>query len=304
MLREAMMKQKVLRVIKVLVLLFIVVFILRLIYEFAFNAGAGDSMPAFGAQFEQQTNGNDRNSFQQTRTLNIASYKMSKSVMVNEIPVRTALDQKYEKIAHIQSRSREFGADEKRLRSLVEKEKGIIQSESNSGLPGSRSLYLTIGIPPLRFMPVVEQIKQIGTLQSIRILQTDKTTEYRNLLAKKASLEKAKAGLTALKNRSGSIEDLSNLETKILEIEESLQGMGVQLGVYNEENEFCTAELSLTEVRVSQTSFQLILDKIMCALVWTAMFYACVLGILILILIAALLLLWVIEKAKHISVTP
>ncbi|MBU4268760.1 MAG: DUF4349 domain-containing protein [Acidobacteria bacterium] len=293
------MKQKVLRVIRVFTLLFFIVFGLRLIYEFAFNHS--DVMPALVSQFEQQVSSNDS---QQSRTLNIASYKMSKNVIIKEGPVRTALDQKYEKIAHIQSRSREFAADEKRLRSLVQKEKGIIQSESNSGLPGYRSLYLTIGVPPQRFMPAVEQIKQIGTLQSIRITQTDKTTEYKNLLAKKASLEKAQTGLTALKNRNGSIDDLTKLETKILEIEASLQGMGVQLGVYNEENEFCTAQLSLAEIGLSKSSFLTILNRIMSALAWTAMFYACVMGILILVLIASLLLLWVIEKAKRLSVTP
>lgn len=63
------------------------------------------------------------------------------------------------------------------------------------------------------------------------ITKVDKTNEYRQLNAKKASLEKTLASLNDLKNKGGAISDFVSLHEKILEIETQIQELGVDLAI-------------------------------------------------------------------------
>jgi hypothetical protein len=60
-------------------------------------------------------------------------------------------------------------------------------------------------------------------------------------------LKKTLSSLTELKARTGQISDFVTLHDEILEIEERLQKLGVDLGNFDSENEFCTVKLSLYE---------------------------------------------------------
>src|SRR4029077_2293845 len=95
--------------------------------------------------------------------------------------------------------------------------------------------------------------------------------EYRQLNAKKASLEKTLASLEELKSKGGQIADYISLHDKILEIETNLQELGVELGNFNSENEFCTVRFSLyegaTERKIS------LLKRSKTALEWTIKYY-------------------------------
>jgi uncharacterized protein YfcZ (UPF0381/DUF406 family) len=84
-------------------------------------------------------------------------------------------------------------------------------------------------------------------IRSTEITKIDKTNEYRQLNAKKASLEKTLASLQELKSKTGVIDDFISLNYKILEIETQMQELGVELGNFDAENEFCTIKFSLYE---------------------------------------------------------
>lgn len=189
----------------------------------------------------------------------------------------TATDQKYEKIASLNSLTRHFDQDETRVRTLVKDQRGLIQFEQRFGLAGNRRLNLVIGVPPEQFDTAIEKIQVIGTITSIRIDKTDKTNEYKSLNAKKTSLEKTIQGLTALKGRSGQIDQLINLESKILEIENEIQSLGVTLGEFDEENEFCTIRFSLLEETARVSSISLT-HRLKVALYWTVQYYAILLA--------------------------
>src|SRR5260370_606896 len=94
---------------------------------------------------------------------------------------------------------------------------------------------------------MVGELRKIGELSSINIDKVDKTNEFKELKAKRASLEKTRDALVSLKNKPGRIEEFTALENRILEIEEQIQSTGVSLGDYVQENEFCTVKLSLEE---------------------------------------------------------
>ncbi len=114
-----------------------------------------------------------------------------------------ASSQKYEKTATVKSKSSEFETDENHIKSTTRNFEGVIQYEQNTGNKGSRELHLLIGINPEKFDSFYLKVQGIGIIKSTEITKIDKTNEYRQLNAKKASLEKTLASLNDLKSRAG-----------------------------------------------------------------------------------------------------
>jgi hypothetical protein len=171
----------------------------------------------------------------------------SERILVPQGPAQQVLEQKYEQVADIRSRSPDFEADVKKLRSIAAAAQAVVQRENANGLPGSRSLSLSLGVVPAAFDSTVESLRAVGKLLSITSSKTDRTAEFKALEAKRLSLEKTRDGLKALRRAGASLSDLVALETKILEIEGQIQELGVSLGDFSESNSFCTIDIGLEE---------------------------------------------------------
>ena len=157
------------------------------------------------------------------------------------------------------------------MRDQIKKFNAIIQYEESSGQKGSRELQLLVGIPPEKFDTFYVDLLAIGIVKSKEIIKIDKTNEFKNLNAKRASLESIRTSLLELRRQSGKIEEFVNLQNRILEIEQELQSLGVMLGDFDEENEFCTVRFSLLEGRGEiQIS---ILHRIKTAFEWAIQYY-------------------------------
>ena len=157
--------------------------------------------------------------------------------------------EKYEKIATLSQSSSDFENDERMIRSYVEKNDGVIQFESASGLPGNRVLGLGIGVPPQKFDSFIDEIKKIGTLRQIAIVKNDKTSEYQKLAAQKEALEKYRDAITSLRTMDARVEERLKLEERYIDIERQLQEFAVSLGDFNTQNELYTVKLSLNETK-------------------------------------------------------
>jgi hypothetical protein len=180
-------------------------------------------------------------------------------------------NQKYEKTASIKSKSSKFEDDKAKTERVTKDFKAVIQYEKNEGKKGNREIHLLIGVNPILFDSFYLEIQKIGTLNATEITKIDKTNEYRQLNAKKVSLEKTLASLIELKSRGGAITDYVALHDKILEIEDKMQGLGVELGNFDTENEFCSIRFSLYE-GASEKQISLIY-RIKIALEWTIKYY-------------------------------
>ena len=207
--------------------------------------------------------------------------------------------QKYEKTATLNARTDAFEADESEIRQTANAFHAIIQYEQKSGNSGHRNLHLMIGVKPELFDSFYVVAQRIGYLYVNSITKVDKTTEFRELNAQKASLVKALANLTDLKNRAGSITDLVGLHDKILDIERQMQELGVELGNFSSENEFCTVRFSLYENPAARTIS--LAKRLIDALLWTLQYYLMLLLGLVLMLAAAWLILVVARKAGELG---
>ncbi len=280
------MKEKIKKGIIIFLIIFAVVFIIRFIFLLGSES---DSNYDYTMGISSYSKGKV-----EYRIQNIASSKIQMNAPKGSQRSYT-VEQKYEKIAEIKARTHDFENDLKNVKTIIKEQEAIIQLENNSGIKGNRALYLAIGVHPDKFEIFVDKIKKIGKIKQIRISKTDKTSEFKELNAKKESLEKVQASLKKLKNRAGKIEELIKLEDRILEIEEKLQALGLQLGDFDEENEFCTVELTLTE---GSNLLKAAFSKLFLAFTWTLkaslLFLVCILfaGL------ATLIILIVVEKLK------
>jgi uncharacterized protein YfcZ (UPF0381/DUF406 family) len=160
--------------------------------------------------------------------------------------------QKYEKIATVGQSTSSFDADRTKADALIAASGGLTQYELQQGLPGARILYLTIGVPPGKFDSVIEDVRKIGKNTHLVIVKTDKTNEYRQLRARRETLEKTRKALTEMAGSGGSIDERLKVQAQLTEVEDKLQGLGVSLGDFNAENEFCTVKLTLSEIAAAR----------------------------------------------------
>ncbi len=185
------------------------------------------------------------------------------------------------------------------MREAIKQHAAVVQYEQNSGLAGHRVLQLGIGVDPAKFDAMVKRVRDIGKLQSIRIHKVDKTNDYRQLQAKRRSLVKARDGLVGLKDKGGQINELVALQSKILETEQQIQQLGVQLGEFDAENEFCTVKVSLNEQRAAVTAIPFV-HRLKVAFEWTVKYYLGLLGLFFIGGLGLLVALVVIDKIKAI----
>ncbi len=239
---------------------------------------------------------------------NFASYEVKKTstTSINQSP-QSASEQKYEKVAALTSYSDDFEKDAVNLRKNISNYQAVIQYEKNSGLKPNRSLYLQIGVYPQLFDKFLDDVRKIGHLSSIQIDKTDQTSEFKKLTAKKTSLENTRRSLLSLKNRGGSIEELMKLEEKLQSIEQEIQDLGVDLGDFSAENEFCTVRITLSEQRlVLKNPVKIVVS----AFKWSLSVLLALAGILLLVSLTGLavgallvrlkwLPAWMIEKIKE-----
>lgn len=279
-------KKNVVKLILWLSLGFVVLFVFRFIYGFTITINE----PEMNGQIFSDLSVYSRN---------IASKKYEKRTS-SIAPSVIKADQKYEKVAKIASMTSGFDQDEKSARSSIQSFEALIQFEQKSGNDGNRKLNLIIGVPPNNFDSLYVQMIKIGRVQAKQITKKDKTNEYKELNAKKNSLEKIRSSLLELKSKGGKIEEYMQLENRILEIEQQLQDLGVSLGDFDDENEFCTIQFSLRENRDVKIST---IHRIKVALEWTIKFYLRLMATLFFISLFAYLLVVGYYKIKNYLIT-
>ncbi len=277
-------KKRLRKLIGWLLVIFMILFVFRLIYGYTKKISDNPRQTQF---FESISN----------VKRNYASKKYEVQ-SPNTAQSSVKVDQKYEKIAEISTKSTEFDNEEKQVRGKVESYKGLIQFEQKSGNKGYRKLNLLIGVPPENFDDLYNDLIAIGNVQAKQITKKDKTNEYKELNAKKTSLGKIRNSLIELKSKGGKIDEYMQLENRILEIEQQLQELGVSLGDFDDENEFCTVQFSLLEGKEIKISF---IHRVKVALEWTIKFYLRIIMILFFITFFAYLILLSIDKLKIIE---
>jgi uncharacterized protein YfcZ (UPF0381/DUF406 family) len=253
------MKRPFITAIAVAVLSFVALFGLRLGYGYLNPGGSGS--------------GGSSVTFWDDGIVSIARKNYASEKKGPVVAVETgSFSQKYEKIATMSQGTRAFDDDKAKIDALIQEKKGQVQLERADGLTGSRILYLGIGVPPEAFDPFIEALRKIGTSSAITIVKNDKTNDYLQLRASRATLEKARASLEELRATGGSVADRVEVQTRLTEIEEKIQAMGVSLGEFDSQNEFVTVRVILNELQATRRIS--LVHRLYVAFSWTVETYA------------------------------
>jgi hypothetical protein len=245
------------RIFWILIGLFIALFLFRILYGYTIKPEES----TYSTHFFDELNNSKRN------------YASKEYDFKGENPnsgSNNKMDQKYEKIAEIHAKSSAFDAEELLIREHIGKYNGLIQFEQKTGNKGRRALHLIVGVPPEQFDSLYDQLIVIGKTLSKQITKHDKTNEYKELNANKLSLEKVLTSMVELKSKGGKIQEYIELENRILELEQELQELGVNLGDFDEVNEFCTVKMSLLERTELNISFA---HRVLVAIQWSVRIY-------------------------------
>lgn len=229
---------------------------------------------------------------------NYASSKMKVEPSVGQAAL-TAVDQKYEKVGTLTSLSQNYDQEEKALYDLIKQEQIMIQFEQRAGLVPARQLNIALGVVPDKFDSTIEALRKIGELKSIQIDKNDKTNEYKKLEAERLSLQKARDTLLELRQKDASTADLISLTNQLLDVEKQIQALGVSLGDFDANNEFCTVKFSLKERRADKVVSISFLQRAKVALEWAAGVYFMFWLVLFLGLGSLWLLVSLIEKVQR-----
>src|SRR5258706_14057215 len=116
-----------------------------------------------------------------------------------------------------------FDADRAKVDALIVASNGLTQYELQQGLTGARILHLTIGVPPGKFDPFIEDIRKIAKNTHLVVVKTDKTNEYRQLRARRETLEKTRKALTEMAASGGSIDERLKVHAQLAQVEDKLQ---------------------------------------------------------------------------------
>ncbi len=135
----------------------------------------------------------------------------------------------------------------RKSRRLISASAGLTQFEQQQGLAGGRILHLGIGVPPTKFDTFVEDVRKIAKNTYLSVVKTDKTNEYRMLRARRETLDKSRKALLEMAGSGGSIDERLKVQAQLTAVEDKIQDLGVSLGDFNAENEFCTVKLTLVE---------------------------------------------------------
>lgn len=254
-------KQKFRRIAIAFMAVFVLMFLFRLLYGYTYKGRRYDELGSSGF-FSGIT----------SLRKNYASEKMKDYNPANADATHISGGQKYEKVADVTTKSTHFPEDEKLLHGTIRQFDAIIQYQQESGNKGSRQLQLLIGVSPEKFDSFYVAVQGIGKIRSVEVTKKDKTNEYRKLNAQRVSLEKSLASFNDLKAKEGKIEDFIQLHNKIYEVETELQGLGVELGNFDSENEFCTVQFSMYEGAAEKAIGMITRLKV--SLEWTIKYYA------------------------------
>jgi hypothetical protein len=287
------LRKRILRSARVFGLLFIVLFVFRLLYGYYGTSVYDGGYEEGNSFFNSLTN----------LRKNYASEKLANSNNAGNMSltadVQSQATQKYEKTATVSAKTGRFEEDEALIRKTTNSFEGSIQYEQSQGKKGNRQLYLSIGVKPAVFDSFYRVVQAIGELRSTEITKVDKTNEYRQLNAKLTSLQATLSSLNDLKKKNGAIGDFVTLHDKILEIETQLQVLGVDLGNFNTENEFCTLHFSLLEGSAIRKAG--LYQRVKIALEWSIKYYVlCVFALAVVFLVAFLLVL-IVDRLKLIT---
>ncbi|MGM0368281.1 MAG: DUF4349 domain-containing protein [Actinomycetota bacterium] len=139
---------------------------------------------------------------------------------------------------------------------LAEQNGGFVtNSESYSDSEGKlTSGRITVRVPAGKFDFMLDEIKSLGTIQSINISGQDVTEEYIDLESRLKNLQKQEEVLLGLMEQSKSVEDSIEVQRELSYVQEEIEVIKGRMNYIDDRVDFSTIEVYLSEPSTIKTS--------------------------------------------------
>lgn len=150
-------------------------------------------------------------------------------------------------LSYVQSRTQELGGYVEKLNS----DNGSSYYSTNysgSGYRNERNASLTLRIPKSNLDMFLSQVAENGNITSRSEQETDVTLDYVDLDSHKAVLLAEQERLLSFLEQAETVEEMIMLESRLSEVRYQIESMERQLRTYDNQVEYSTVYLSITEV--------------------------------------------------------
>lgn len=164
--------------------------------------------------------------------------------------------------ANLSLETKEYDKDKKAIQDLIEKNQGIIQTQSESdnnynwysedSSGSQRYLYFTVLIPADEYEAFLDAASEIGHLTSSSQNVENITKQYSDNEEVIAALEKEEERLQEMMDKAESIEDMISVEERIANVETQLNQAKNTKSSMDQSIDYSTVYLSLSEVKEYQ----------------------------------------------------
>lgn len=150
-------------------------------------------------------------------------------------------------LSYVQDRTQELGGYVEKLNS----DNGSSYYNTNSGASGyrnNRSASLTLRIPKSNLDGFLSQVAENGNITSRSEQEQDVTLDYVDLDSHKAVLLAEQERLLSFLEQAQNVEEMIMLEARLSEVRYQIESMEKQLRTYDNQIEYSTVYLNITEV--------------------------------------------------------
>ena len=202
-------------------------------------AGMGDGNAVAGVQSAQGVQGYDGGNIVDSGSASVGNNQNRKLIRTVDLEVETKT---YDEL--------KAGIEEqvKLLGGYIEQE----YSYNGSTYNGSKQRFsnMTIRIPDNKLDEFVTVMSGMSNVVSKNTTATDVTLQYTDIESKRDMYRAELESLTALLEKAESIEDITYLTQRMTEVRYSIESMERQLRVYDNQVDYATVDMRITEVEV------------------------------------------------------
>ncbi len=220
------------------------------------------------------------------------------------------IEEKIIRTAYVTVRSSKVKESYDKTLLLVKKYDGLIVNSSTSKWEESEEAVIEIKVPPKYFLTLLDEIKNIGEIESKNISEEDVTEEYYDIEARLENKRKVRERLFDLLRKAYKVKEILEVEREIERVGEEIERLEGRLRYLNIKTDYARITVTIYNRRIPIIekigikegfirSFQFSV-KFFFGIIW---FIIILIPLFILIIVLWLIIAWLIRRRRHRKMT-
>ena len=220
------------------------------------------------------------------------------------------IEEKIIRTAYVTVRSSKVKESYDKTLLLAKKYDGLIVNSSTSKWEESEEAVIEIKVPPKYFLILLDEIKNIGEIESKNISEEDVTEEYYDIEARLENKRKVRERLFDLLRKAYKVKEILEVEREIERVGEEIERLEGRLRYLNIKTDYARITVTIYNRRIPIIekigikegfirSFQFSV-KFFFGIIW---FIIILIPLFILIIVLWLIIAWLIRRRRHWKMT-